>query len=64
MVTAGRMIPHDAYTPPGALLFFDAIPPGHVGIYVGNGQMIDSPTAGSVVRQEPIWRTLVGAVLP
>ncbi|HLH99862.1 MAG TPA: NlpC/P60 family protein [Acidimicrobiales bacterium] len=28
--------------------------PGHVGIYVGNGEMIDAPYTGTVVRFDPI----------
>jgi len=27
----------------------------HVGIYVGNGQMIDAPKTGDHVKQRPIW---------
>jgi len=33
---------------PGDLLFFDGL--GHVGIYIGNGQFIDAPHTGTVVR--------------
>jgi cell wall-associated NlpC family hydrolase len=33
---------------PGDLVFFDGL--GHVGIYIGNGQLIDAPHTGSVVR--------------
>jgi len=42
---------------PGDLVFFGAqVPqePHHVGIYVGNNQMIDAPHSGTVVRQESI----------
>ena len=40
---------------PGDLLFFagsdgTAASPGHVGIYVGNGQMIDAPHTGTTVQ--------------
>lgn len=41
---------------PGDLVFFvgDLVagesPPGHVGIYIGGGQMIDAPYTGAVVR--------------
>ena len=41
----------------GDLVFFGPIAPGephHVGIYVGNNQMIDAPTTGTLVRQESI----------
>ena len=33
---------------PGDLVFFDGL--GHVGIYLGNGQFIDAPHTGAVVR--------------
>jgi cell wall-associated NlpC family hydrolase len=33
---------------PGDLVFFDAL--NHVGIYIGNGQYVDAPDAGSFVR--------------
>lgn len=44
---------------PGDLVFFagsdgTAADPGHVGIYVGNGQMIDAPYSGTDVRQEAV----------
>jgi peptidoglycan DL-endopeptidase CwlO len=47
---------------PGDLVFF--FPNiGHVGIYVGNGLMIDAPTYGVPVHVEPIyWSAYVGAV--
>jgi cell wall-associated NlpC family hydrolase len=37
---------------PGDLVFFENDPggPGHVGMYVGNGMMIDAPSTGEVVR--------------
>ena len=46
---------------PGDLLFFEpgrmgAPPgkPGHVAIYVGNGQMIDAPETGETVQVQPV----------
>lgn len=44
---------------PGDLVFFagsdgTAQAPGHVGIYVGNGEMIDAPYTGTKVRVEPV----------
>lgn len=39
---------------PGDLVFFGA-PAYHVGIYVGNGMMIDSPRTGSVISVRSIW---------
>jgi cell wall-associated NlpC family hydrolase len=47
---------------PGDLVFFGA-PIHHVGIYVGNGQMIDAPQTGDVVRVQSIDRSdYTGAV--
>jgi peptidoglycan hydrolase CwlO-like protein len=37
---------------PGDLVFTH---PGHVGIYVGNGQMIDAPQTGDVVKVQPVY---------
>jgi cell wall-associated NlpC family hydrolase len=34
---------------PGDLIFFYS-PVGHVGMYIGNGQMVHAPTSGSVVH--------------
>jgi hypothetical protein len=44
---------------PGDLLFFagsdgTASSPGHVGIYVGNGQMIDAPHTGTSVQEQTV----------
>ena len=38
---------------PGDLVFFNGL--GHVGIYIGNGQMVDAPHTGSVVRIDNIY---------
>ncbi|MDQ2815009.1 MAG: NlpC/P60 family protein [Actinomycetota bacterium] len=47
---------------PGDLVFFFA-DISHVGIYIGNGLMIDAPDFGEVVRVEPIyWSSYVGGV--
>ncbi len=47
---------------PGDLVFFFA-DISHVGIYIGNGLMIDAPDFGEVVRVEPIyWSAYVGGV--
>ena len=46
---------------PGDLVFFGA-DISHVGIYVGNGMMIDAPDFGVPVHVEPIFSGYVGAV--
>jgi peptidoglycan DL-endopeptidase CwlO len=47
---------------PGDLVFFFA-DISHVGIYIGNGLMVDAPSAGQVVQvQEVFWDDYVGAV--
>src|SRR4249920_1457222 len=49
---------------PGDLVFFYS-PISHVGIYVGGGSMIHSPTTGDVVSVVPIyWDSFVGAARP
>jgi hypothetical protein len=55
----------------GDLVFFNpgefvAGLPGHVGIYLGHGYMVDDPHTGAFVRIEPIagFGTLVGAARP
>ncbi len=52
---------------PGDLLFFGTGPTGvdHVGIYAGDGLMVDAPHTGAVVRVETAdWSDLVGATRP
>jgi cell wall-associated NlpC family hydrolase len=45
---------------PGDLVFFEQ-PVGHVGIYIGDGQMIDAPYTGAFVRVDSIfWKNLAG----
>jgi cell wall-associated NlpC family hydrolase len=50
---------------PGDLVFFGT-PIHHVGIYVGNGEMIHSPRTGDVVKISPLsnWDCYVGATRP
>ena len=49
---------------PGDLVFFYS-PISHVGIYVGNGMMIDAPNTGSVVRLKAVnWGNVVGVSRP
>lgn len=38
---------------PGDLVFPNS---GHVGIYIGNGQIIHSPQTGDVLKISPIWK--------
>jgi cell wall-associated NlpC family hydrolase len=57
--TVGTAVPGLAAAQPGDLVFFagsdgTAASPGHVGIYVGNGEMIDAPYTGASVRIEPV----------
>ena len=55
---------------PGDLLFFatDTSDPNtihHVGMYIGNGEMVEAPHTGADVRISSIWRPdLIGAVRP
>jgi cell wall-associated NlpC family hydrolase len=46
---------------PGDLVFFGA-DISHVGIYVGDGLMVDAPDTGAFVRVEPLFSDYVGAV--
>jgi cell wall-associated NlpC family hydrolase len=73
--TAGVTLPHSSQAQydvgthvarsqlaPGDLVFFGA-PIHHVGIYIGNGEMIDAPQTGDVVRVQSIGRSdYTGAV--
>jgi soluble lytic murein transglycosylase-like protein len=68
----GIPVPSLADAQPGDLVFFPgadgtAAAPGHVGIYIGNGEMIDAPYAGAKVRVDPVGdptaiRRIVGSV--
>lgn len=52
----GQSVTSLAQAQPGDLVFFDAGPtgPGHVGIYMGGGQMIDAPHTGTDVQIQTI----------
>lgn len=57
--TIGTPVASLASAQPGDLLFFagsdgTASSPGHVGIYVGNGEMIDAPYTGTTVQVQPL----------
>lgn len=78
--SAGVSIPRDTYSQwaalphvskadlqPGDLVFFESL--GHVGIYVGDGMMIDAPSTGQVVTLHALDETwyadsYVGAARP
>ena len=46
---------------PGDLVFFYS-PVSHVGMYIGNGQMVHAPQEGDVVKVAPVmWGDFVGA---
>lgn len=54
--TVGQAVPNLATARPGDLLFFEPGPggPGHVGIYLGGNQMIDSPHTGTTVQIQAV----------
>jgi cell wall-associated NlpC family hydrolase len=57
--TVGSPVASVADAQPGDLVFYPgsdgtAAAPGHVGIYIGNGQMIDAPYTGADVRVDPV----------
>jgi cell wall-associated NlpC family hydrolase len=47
---------------PGDLVFFgtNSTNTHHVGIYVGNGRMINALMTGTVIRQDPLLKDFVG----
>jgi cell wall-associated NlpC family hydrolase len=67
--TAGKAVGSLETAQPGDLVFFDntSSRPGvdHVGIYIGNGQMIAAPTEGEKVKIQSVGHpTLIRRVLP
>ena len=57
----GVPVPRDQLQP-GDLVFFGS-PAYHVGIYVGDGNMINAPYTGTFVRIESVdWSDFSGAV--
>jgi cell wall-associated NlpC family hydrolase len=57
--TSGTAVASLADAQPGDLVFFagsdgTASAPGHVGIYVGNGEMIDAPYTGTTVQEQSV----------
>jgi len=64
---AGPPVPPGEALQPGDLVFFGASPTDitHVGIVLGDGEMIDAPHTGAVVRVEPYdWPDYIGATRP
>ena len=67
---AGTPVASLAAAQPGDLVFYagsdgTASSPGHVGIYVGNGQMIDAPYTGTSVQVDPVGSPVaIRRVLP
>ncbi|MGV9879376.1 NlpC/P60 family protein [Streptomyces sp. NPDC003006] len=51
-ITAGERVPRSALHPGDLVFFYPGI--SHVGIYVGNGQMIHAPNPSAPVRLAPI----------
>jgi peptidoglycan DL-endopeptidase CwlO len=67
--TSGRPVASLAEAQPGDLVFYDysSSRPGidHVGIYIGNGQMIAAPQEGEVVQVQDVGSpTVIRRVLP
>ena len=65
--TVGSPVASLADARPGDLLFFEPGPggPGHVGIYIGNGQIIDAPHTGTSVQIQAVGQpTEIRRVLP
>ena len=54
---------------PGDMMMFEGPPPGHTGMYIGNGQLVDAPHSGSLVKIESVndpWyaQNYIGALRP
>lgn len=54
---------------PGDMMMFEGSPPGHTGMYIGNGKLVDAPHSGTVVKLESVddpWykSRYVGALRP
>ncbi len=57
----GEHVPRSELEPGDLVFFYPTI--SHVGLYVGNGLMVDAPSAGQDVQIQPIdWANFVGAV--
>ncbi|CAM5553122.1 hypothetical protein SAVIM338S_04500 [Streptomyces avidinii] len=51
-INAGQRVSRDQLTPGDLVFFYSGVT--HVGMYVGNGQMIHAPRPGSTVRLAPV----------
>ncbi|MCX4527620.1 MULTISPECIES: NlpC/P60 family protein [unclassified Streptomyces] len=51
-INAGRRVSRDQLAPGDLVFFYSGVT--HVGLYVGNGQMIHAPRPGSTVRLAPV----------
>ncbi|MEY2232742.1 MULTISPECIES: C40 family peptidase [Streptomyces] len=51
-INAGRRVSRDQLAPGDLVFFYSGVT--HVGLYIGNGQMIHAPRPGSTVRLAPI----------
>lgn len=66
-VNVGTPVASLAQAQPGDLVFFEPTSsgPGHVGIYIGNGQMIDAPHTGTDVQVQAVGKPIaIRRVLP
>ena len=55
----GEPVSRDALRPGDLVFFYE--PVSHVGIYIGNDQMVHAPTSGDVVKVSPIMSGFSGA---
>jgi cell wall-associated NlpC family hydrolase len=60
--TFGQPVSRDQLQP-GDLVFYYS-PVSHVGMYIGNGQMVHAPTSGDVVKISPLQSQYSGARRP
>ncbi|MFB7058983.1 C40 family peptidase, partial [Streptomyces vinaceus] len=51
-INAGQRVSRDQLAPGDLVFFYSGVT--HVGLYIGNGQMIHAPRPGSTVRVAPI----------
>ncbi|MFD5148224.1 NlpC/P60 family protein [Streptomyces sp. NPDC058401] len=51
-INAGQRVSRDALAPGDLVFFYSGVT--HVGMYIGNGQMIHAPRPGSTVRVAPV----------